>query len=294
MNWDDIRIAYTVAEVGSLSAAGQRLGLTHSTVLRRVNQLEQQLGQRLFIRHQRGYRLTEAGHLLLKRGKPLLADMQLLQNSLMMLGNSPAGTLRISTVADFSQPLAALIAGFRQQYPQIRVETVATDEHVSLSRGEVHAALRVGQQPSEPDLIARPLVQIGLGFYATDSYAERFGLPQSLADIGRHLWLLPTGEKRQISAIKTLYDKLDDEQIVFQSNSFSDLYYAVLQGIGIGPFESLHWSKLLNEGVQRVNFGLSFEPETVWLVYHKDMRDSVRIRALQEYLTRALPEIAEQ
>jgi len=294
LNWDDIRVAYTVAESGSLSAAGQLLGMTHSTVLRRVNQLEQQLGQRLFIRHQRGYRLTEAGHLLLDKGKPVAADIQMLQNSLMMLGSSPSGTIRISTVSDFSQFLAPLIAGFRQQYPQIRVETMATDEILSLSRGDIHAALRIGSQPAEPDLIAKPLIKIGLNYFASEGYIERFGLPQSTADVGRHLWILPTGDKHQIPAIKDLYEKLDAEQIVFQSNSFNDIYYAVLQGMGIGPFESLHRPNLLSEGLRRVDFGLNFEAEPLWLVYHKDMKDSVRIRALQEYLVRALPELAGQ
>lgn len=294
VNWDDIRVAFCVAESASLTAAGQRLGLTHSTVLRRVNQLEQQLGQRLFIRHQRGYRLTEAGHLLLEKGKPLVADIQMLHNQLRVLGSSPSGSLRISTVSDFSQMLAPLLAGFRQQYPQIRIETIATDERLSLNRGDIHAALRIGAQPTEADLIARPLVQVGLSFYAADSYVERFGLPQSLADVGRHLWLLPSGEKRDIAAIKAVYEKLDDEQIVFQSNSFNDIYYAVLQGMGIGPFESQHRPNLPNEGIRRVDFGLSFEAEPLWLVYHKDMKDSVRLRALQEYFARALPELTGQ
>lgn len=292
LNWDDIRVAYSVAETGSLSAAGKQLGLNHTTVLRRVNQLEQQLGQRLFIRHQRGYRLTESGHVLLEKGKSLMADMQLLQNNLSVLGHSPSGTLRISTVSDFSQSLAPLIAGFRQQYPQIRIETIATDEVLSLSRGDIHAAIRIGSQPSEPDLIARPLIRVGLSFFAADSYVERYGLPQSLADVGRHLWLLPSGGKRQIPAIKTLYDRLDDEQIVFQSNSFNDLYYAVLEGMGIGPFESLHRPRLTSEGVRRVELGLNFEADPIWLVYHKDMKNSARIQAFQEYMGRAIPELA--
>lgn len=294
LNWDDMQVAYTVADCGSLSAAGQRLGITHSTVLRRINQLEQQLGQRLFIRHQRGYRLTEAGHVLLEQGKPLVAGMQRLQNNLMMLGNTPSGRIRISTVADFSQFLAPLIAGFRQQYPQIRIETIATDEVLSLTHGDIHAAIRIGSPPSEPDLIARPLARVGVSFYAAERYIERHGLPQSLSDVGRHLWVLPTGEKRQIPAIKAVYEQLDPEQLVFQSNSFNDLYYAVLEGVGIGPFESFHRPGLASESVRRVDIGLNFDAEQMWLVYHKDMRDSMRIRALQEYLLRALPELAGQ
>lgn len=295
LNWDDIRIAYAVADAGSLSAAGKRLGLTHSTVLRRVNQLEQQLQQRLFIRHQRGYRLTEAGHVLLEQGKPLVADMQRLQNNLMMLGNTPSGRIRISTVADFSQFLAPLIAGFRQEYPQIRVETLATDETLSLSGGDIHAAIRIGPEPTEPDLVARRLVNVGLNFYAAGSYLDRHGeLPRSINEVGRHLWVLPTGEKRLIPAIELLYERLDPEQIVFQSNSFNDIYYAVKEGIGIGPFESLHRPALSREGLNPVEIGLNFAGEQMWLVYHKDMRNSARIRVLQEYLLRALPELAGQ
>ncbi|WP_067522134.1 LysR family transcriptional regulator [Endozoicomonas ascidiicola] len=289
LNWDDIRIALAVADTGSLSAAGLQLEMTHSTVMRRVKQLENQLGQRLFIRHQRGYRLTEVGHQLLEKGKSVAAEMQLLQSSLTMMGDSPSGTLRISTVSDFSQFLVPLVAEFQQQYPNIQIEVVATDEILTLNRGDIHAALRVGSSLTEPDLIAKPLTQVSLSYYASGSYAERFGLPQTMEEVTRHRWVLPAGGKRHIPGIKALYDRLEPEHIVFKSNSFSDIYYAVLHGMGIGPFESLNRLNQTQGSVHRVDFGLELEASPMWLVYHKDLKDSIRIKAFQDFLMKAVP-----
>ncbi|WP_299734315.1 LysR family transcriptional regulator [uncultured Endozoicomonas sp.] len=289
LNWDDIRIALTVADTGSLSAAGQQLEMTHSTVLRRVKQLENQLGQRLFIRHQRGYRLTEVGHQLLEKGKSVAADMQLLQSSLTMMGDSPSGTLRISTVSDFSQFLVPLVAEFQQQYPSIQIEVVATDEILTLNRGDIHAALRVGSSLTEPDLIAKPLMQVTLSYFASGCYAERFGLPQTLDEVTQHRWVLPAGGKQRIPGIKALYDRLEPENIVFKSNSFHDIYFAVLHGMGIGPFESLNRQSQAQGPIHQVDFGLATEASPMWMVYHKDLKDSIRIKLFQDYLMKALP-----
>ena len=150
-SWDDIHLAYRVAELGTLSKAADQLGINHSTVLRRISRLEQQLGARLFIRNQRGYRTTDAGQLLLDRVRPIAEEMQRLCTGLSTLEETPSGTLRISTVSDFSLFFAPLLHAFREAYPQIRVQVVATDERSSLASGDVHVAIRMGEQPREPE-----------------------------------------------------------------------------------------------------------------------------------------------
>jgi len=290
-SWDDIRIAYQVAESGSLSRAGERLGMNHSTVLRHINRLEQQLGHKLFIRHQRGYRLTDAGQLLLEKMHPIVADMRRLQGTLSTLDASPSGTLRISTVSDFSPFFTPLLHAFRQEFPQIRVQIVATDDVLSLARGDVHVAIRMGSEPREPDLIARPLLPVQMHYCASGNYIERHGLPRSMADINRHWWALPTGEKQRISGIRQLLEKLDPDQIAFQSNSFNDILSAVKEGMGIGPVGGLQRLADTMSGLKQVEFGLSAEPSLMWFVYHKDMRRSARVQALQEFILQRLPEM---
>ena len=291
-SWDDMYVAYRVAELGSLSRAGERLGMNHSTVLRRINQLEQRLGVRLFIRHQRGYRLTDEGSLMLNRMRPIVMDMQRLFSSLSVQEGSPAGTLRISTVSDFSLFFAPVLYAFREAFPNIRVQVVATDDVLSLAEGGVHVAIRMGAEPREPDLVARPLMPIRHDYFAARSYIERYGLPRTMADIHRHLWVLPSGEKQYIPGIHELIERLDPDQIVFQSNSFSDIHSAVIEGMGIGPIGGLQRFGNWAPALEQVEFGLSVPESHMWFVYHKDMRGSSRIRALQDFILQRVPEMS--
>lgn len=293
-SWDDIRIAWQVADSGSLSRAGERLGMNHSTVLRHINRLEQQLGLKLFIRHQRGYRLTDAGQLLLEKMRPIVADMQRLQGSLSTLDATPSGTLRISTVSDFSVFFTPLLHEFRELYPQVRVQIVATDAVLPLASGEVHVAIRMGAEPREPDLVARLLLQAGMHYYASDDYLARYGMPQSLADINRHWWVMPSGDKQQIGVIRQVLDRLDPRQIAFESNSFTDIHSAVKAGMGIGPVGGLQRMTWQMEPLQSVEFGIRAESAPMWFVYHKDMRRSARVQALQEFLLQRLPALQQR
>ncbi|MDP2504662.1 LysR family transcriptional regulator [Oceanobacter sp. 3_MG-2023] len=287
-SWDDLYVAYRVAEVGTLSQTAEQLGVNHSTVLRRLSRLEQQLGVKLFIRHQRGYRLTDAGQLMRERMQPVADEMLRLQTSLTAFDASPPGTLRISTVSDFSLFFAPLLHDFREQYPQTRVQLVATDDKMSLASGDVHVAIRMGQQPQEPDLIARKLLPVEMEFYAADRYIQRYGMPASLVDVNRHQWVLPSGNKRHIPGIRQLLAALDSRQIVFESNSFTDIHSAVSAGMGIGPVGALQRIGSRDASLQQVDFGVVMEPSYMWFVYHKDMRGSGRIQALQKFIVERL------
>lgn len=288
--WDDLHAAYQVARTGSLSQAGQALGVNHSTVLRRLNRLEQQLHIRLFLRHQRGYRLTDAGELLLERMAPVAGDMQRLVSSLSAMDNSPSGTLKISTVSDFSPFFAPLLHEFREQFPQIRVQVVATDDILSLARGEAHVAVRMGPEPREPDLVARRLISFTQEYFAAKPYVDSYGLPDSMATLNQHFWVLPTGEKRRISGIRQLVGHIEPTRVVFQSNSFTDIHAAVIEGMGIGPLGPLQRFDSRGKMLMKAEFGLRAEASHMWFVYHRDVRGSSRIKALQDFLVRRMPE----
>ncbi len=293
-SWDDLRIAWQVAETGSLSRAGECLGLNHATVLRHVNRLEARLEQKLFIRSQRGYRVTDAGQLLLERLRPLAEEMRRLQGSLATLDASPAGTLRISTVSDFSVLLAPLLHEFRLSCPRVRLQIVATDERVSLAAGEAHVAIRLGPEPTEPDLIARALPAVHLRYYASPAYVVEWGRPTTPEDIDRHWWAMPTGEKARISGVRQILERLDPERIVFASNSFADIHAAIRSGMGIGPIGSLQVMSSGRGELEAVDFGQPIEPSPMWFVYHRDMRRSARVQALQAFMLRKLPELERQ
>lgn len=287
VSWDDFRIAHQVAESGSLSGAGKQLGMNHATVLRHVNQLEQALGVKLFIRHQRGYRLTDAGQLMLTEMPDIQRHFTRLENRLSNVEGQISGNLKITTVVSaYSSYLYPGLKAFRDRYPQLRLQLIATDEIIALDQGAAHVSIRAGAKPNGPDLMVKKLTEINTGYYAAKSYIDRKGLPKDLSQLNQHEWALPSSEKYHIPFIKALLKHIELDQIVYQSNNFTDVHMAVKAGIGVGPLEVDDAQK--HPELIKIPFDFTEHGETLWFVYHKDLKDSARIKMLYQYITQYL------
>ncbi|MGL1958070.1 MAG: LysR family transcriptional regulator [Colwellia sp.] len=286
ISWDDYKIAYQVAVDGSLSQAGKSLGINHATVLRRINQLESALEIKLFIRHQRGYKLTDAGYLLLDEMPDLFVKFATLENNLKNVEGNISGELRITTVSTYTPALAPALSAFIKAYPDIRIKLISTDDIISLDSGVTHVSLRIGPKPDGVDLIAKELTQIHTSYYADKNYVQEFGLPQSINELNAHAWVLPTPNKYRIPFVRYVTDKIDKKNIVFQSNHFPDVSQAVIAGMGIGPLEN-HLASL-NASLVEVPLDLPISKEAIWFVYHKDLKHSIRLQCFYEFLKNRL------
>ena len=242
ISWDDYKIAYQVARDGSLSQAGKSLNINHATVLRRINQLETALDVKLFFRHQRGYQLTDAGHVLMEEMPNLIAQFSRLENQLHNVEGHLRGELRISTVSSYSNVITPLLKRFHQQYPDIRIKLLCTDDIVPLESGIAHVALRAGPKPDGSDLIVKPLSNFATAYYAAQSYVDEFGLPKNNSELKLHQWVMPTAEKHRIPFVRHVLQHISEENIVFQCNHFPDVTQAVVEGMGIGPVNAEHAS----------------------------------------------------
>ena len=285
-SWDDYKIAYQVAIDGSLSQAGISLRINHATVLRRINQLEQALEVKLFIRHQRGYKLTDAGCVLMDEMPEMLAKFSSLENKLQNVEGDISGELRITTVSSFSPVITPILKAFRALYPKIRLKLISTDDIIPLDSGAVHVSLRAGPSPIGVDLIVKKLTSLATAYYATQDYVEEFGQPTSITEFNDHQWVLPTPEKYRIPFVNYIVDKIDKDRIIFQSNHFPDIHEAVIAGMGIGPL-GIHQAAL-NPSMVKMTFDMSKEDENIWCVYHKDLRHSARIQCFYQFLKAAL------
>lgn len=286
ISWDDYKIAYQVAIDGSLSQAGKSLSINHATVLRRINQLEAALDVKLFFRHQRGYQLTDAGHILMEEMPSFIAQFSRLENQLHNVEGHLRGELRISTVSSYSSVLTPLLKLFRQQYPDIRLKLLCTDDIVPLESGIAHVALRVGPKPDGSDLIVKPLSNFATSYYVSQAYADEFGLPANNSELKQHKWVLPTSEKHRIPFVRNVLQHIDEENIVFQSNHFPDVTQAVIEGIGIGPISLAH-AKLYDDLVY-VPIDAPKTDEAIWFVQHKDLKHSARVRCFYDFLVQQL------
>ncbi|KGJ96181.1 LysR family transcriptional regulator [Colwellia psychrerythraea] len=285
-SWDDYKIAYQVAIDGSLSKAGISLRINHATVLRRINQLEQSLEVKLFIRHQRGYKLTDAGFLLMDEMPEILAKFSSLENKLQNVEGDISGELRITTVSSFSPVITPILKAFRDEYPKIRLKLISTDDIVPLDSGAAHVSLRAGPSPAGVDLIVKKLTRLTTSYYATQKYVDKYGKPNSPEQFNEHIWALPTPDKYRIPFVSYVVDKIDKDRIAFQSNHFPDIHEAVIAGMGIGPLGE-HQVEM-NPTMVKMDFDIPNKDESIWFVYHKDLQNSVRIQCFYLFLTQAI------
>lgn len=280
--WDDYKIAYQVALDGSLSKAGQSLNINHATVLRRINQLEEYLEVKLFIRHQRGYKLTDAGCLLMDEMPELIARFSTLENQLQNVEKQISGELRITTISTYAPELSLILKAFLNEHPSIRIKLITTDDLIPLDSGIAHISLRVGAKPDGVDSIVREINQMQISYYAHKDYVKEKGLPQSIKEFNQHCWVLPTSNKYKIPFIGYIADRIEKSSIRFQCNSLTDTSQAVISGMGIGPVSD-NQAKQIPDLVP-VPLDLPISEETMWFVYHKDLKHSVKIKCFYDFI----------
>ena len=164
-DWQDIRIFLALGRHGSLSAAARALSVNHATIARRLHALERTLGERLVERRPDGYVLTAAG----TRTLAAAGDMEVAVRTLGRGGmdDTPRGLVRINaSPALFQSFLLGRLARVTTRYPGLDIDLAADLRVVSLERHETDIAVRLGR-PQDGDVLARPLVTLGYGFYGT-------------------------------------------------------------------------------------------------------------------------------
>jgi len=285
IQWDDYRVAYQVAQSGSLSKAAVQLQCNHATVLRHINRLEQALNIKLFIRHQRGYRLTDAGKIMVNELPGIYEEFNRLESLMGGVEQDISGNLRITTLVEFSPLLNPAIMKLRTDYPKLRIQLLSTEEVIPLASGAVHVSLRAGPEPLDPDLIARKIMSIDMSCYAADSYVAAHGLPLSPSEFNQHEWVMLSADKHRIANVKELSKLIDVEQVVYQSNHFLDIEAAVISGMGIGLMTNTVADN--TAGVQKIDIEtmINWEAEALWFVYHRDLKRNAKVQTLYRYLT---------
>jgi DNA-binding transcriptional LysR family regulator len=144
IDWDDVRYFLAVARGGSVRAAAKRLAVNHSTVLRRIAQLEEHLGARMFEKVPSGYRLTDAGEEILELAQQMEASSHLLETRVLGRDQSVRGRLRVT----LPPPLATHLlmpdfAQFASLHPDIEMEVMSTGELANLTNRDADLAIRV-------------------------------------------------------------------------------------------------------------------------------------------------------
>lgn len=184
---DDLLIFAQVAQEQSFTQAARRLARPKSTVSRRISLLEEQLGERLFLRTTRRMTLTEFGEQLLEHAQQVMAEVQAAWALSEGRKARPNGRLRVSMPSDFANVfLVDMLGAFVALHPQVSLELDLSARRVDLLSEGFDVAIRMGALPDDAQLSARRLTVLASGLYAAPSYLFAHGEPQQPQDLSTH------------------------------------------------------------------------------------------------------------
>ncbi|WP_195821597.1 LysR family transcriptional regulator [Roseobacter sp. MH60115] len=281
-NWDEIKTAYQVARMGTVSGAADVLGVHHATVIRHIDALEGRLGVKLFQRHARGYTATEAGQDLLRVAQATDDQFSQLAGRIKGLGDEVSGDLVITSLISLAPRMVPLLAGFQALYPDVVVRYLTGERLFRLEYGEAHVAIRAGTAPDQPDNVVQTFHHQHMGLYATRGYLETHGTPTSLADLKHHRFVGHDNDQSRAPFNRWLRAHVPPEAITFRSTDNRALDIAVKSGAGIGFVAVLEAQADpdLVEVLERQEDWAA----PLWLVTHVDLHRTTKVQAFLSFL----------
>lgn len=284
-DWNDLTYFLELARLGRLGPAGKRLHVDHTTVGRRIAELEKALNAKLFDRAQDGFVLTAAGHRLLAYAEAIEVNALAIEEN---AGPSAAlaGTVRLATMEGIGSFYLALhLPEFREYHPAIAVELVTTAQLLNLTKREADVSLSF-VCPNGPRLIARKVGRFDLKLYGAPSYLRKHGTPKSAADLNSHLFVDYIEDLVQIPAVRWLHDAIAQPRVVFRSSSMMAQHNAAAAGVGLVVLPSFTAAR---DGRLMPLLGdqLSIKRD-LWLSVHEDLRYVARVKALTNFIVQLI------
>lgn len=276
MNWDDLKLFLALVRSGTVRSAAERLGISHSTVARRIDAMEKKLAVRLLDRLPTGYAVTPAGEDMLQVATSVEIELRDLEHRILGQDRHLVGKIKI-TMVDFiaSNFLTPHLVKFAQKYPEIDIEVEVTYNEISLDNRDADLALRFGQNP--PDhLFGRRLLTIATAAYASKTYLKHHDLDNPKAA----QWI---GFGSQVSALKWVKDS-PFPHLPVKGSLVSILvqYEACKAGMGLGMLPCfMADSDPSLERLSPPEFNPNFD---LWLLTHRDLRTTARIRTCSDFI----------
>lgn len=281
MDWDDYRIFTAVAHARSIRAAAAKLGVSHSTVSRRVNEFERQLGVRLFERLPEGYFPTEAGEEMLGVTCRLEEEFDGLERRIVGRDTRLSGKIRVTLPDAFAAKLLIKdLTAFVREHPVIELEVNASYEVMNLSKREADVALRITAKPPE-HLVGRKLVTYATAAYATPAYLTAHQLTGNAPNAMWIGWNDPVPDPQWVK--ESPYPNLPARGCF--NNPLLQLE-AAKAGMGISMLPCFLGDS--EPSLQRLPGSRPTPAHDVWLLTHPDLRHTARIKAFKSFITQAM------
>lgn len=290
MDWDYLRYVHALAIGGTLAKAGEILGVHQTTVLRRLDQMEEQLGVQFFERNRDGLQLTPVGETAFRAAEKLTGDMENLERQLVGQDSAPVGKVRLAATDTMVNALISpVIADLVREYPDIELEVLTDNDVLNLSHREADLTLRPVNKP-QATLEGERIGTIESAIYGSARYCRRY--PNLDLDNApeRQLWILPDESFSHLATGRWYRKHLKNASSIIRCNSLQAMHALARAGAGLAVLPCYLGDS--TRELKRLSWPLEGEGVDLWLMVNHETQQMARVRIVMEFLTARLAKLS--
>ncbi len=283
MDWTNLRYFLELSRAGTLMAAARRLAVDHTTVARRIQALEKELGSPLFAREAGGHRLTEAGRRLQPQVEAMERAFRALEKS-----TSPApeeglsGLVRVGATEGFGTViLAPALAAFAREHPKLVIDLLAMPRLVHLSRREADIVISL-ERPARGPVLVTKLTDYSLHLYASRAYLRAHPPIRQREDLKGHTFVSYVDDLLFSKELQYLDELYRPDAFSLRSTSVLAQHRAVAADAGIGVLPAFVAAG--DERLQRVLPAEADFTRTFWMSMPAEAKQLGRMQAVWNFL----------
>ncbi len=284
--WSDFLVVHAIAQHGSIAKATGALGMSHATLLRRLDQIESRLQTPLFERTRGRYTLTAAGHEIDQAAAAIEPIANAAETRARGKDPRPSGEVRLNTASIIATHLLPeVLAQFGTAFPDVRIELSTSREHVNLRRRDADVALRI------TDAVPDWLIGRELGMLRFKVYARRRGraaaAPRDVAELSQQRrWIAFERDAIDQKFDRWLDTQIDDARVVLRVDNFTHAAAMVRAGLGIALLPAFVERSLPD--LQPLTAPIAELDTPLWLLTHPELRNASRIQVMMRAFGPAL------
>ncbi|WP_018998091.1 LysR family transcriptional regulator [Hirschia maritima] len=282
LDWSLLQSFVTVCEHGSFSAAARETGSSQASLSRHISLLEQQLDTRLFERTVNGVELTKPGLSVYKYANDMANSVGHLSMAVDGTNQTISGTVRVTAATMMATYiLPNIISSLRLEEPLIDIELVASNKTENLVRREADIAVRL-VTPTQSNLYAKKLGDMEFSLYASNTYLDRHGPPETANDLWEHDVIGFDTSDLIITGMHRYGIEVDRDFFAFRSDDHIVCWQMVQAGMGIGIVQKEIGDSTPN--VTRIDLPNTLSTYPIWLIAHSELKSNLRVRRVFDYL----------
>jgi DNA-binding transcriptional LysR family regulator len=282
-DWDDLRYFLAVARAGSVSGAARALDVNHATVSRRIRTMERRTGVRLFERSPDGWTPTEAGLEMRDSVLRVESEIQAIERHVTGRDEQLTGPLRVAMSDVASLTLMSTFRSFSERHPAIELELVVSNGISDLPRREADVALRTSVAPPADSLVGRRLSRVASALYGSIETLERH---EHATDLAAYPWIGLAGGMADSPFAQWIEANVPAARIAMRLETLLVAYHAVRAGLGIALLPCVMGDA--DPDLRRVVPEVLVPGGEFWVLTHRDLRTTARVRAFLDHMRDAI------